>query len=160
MADETLYYPDAFTDEVMPCDARLASWATWLAAPDPEWGRAEAAKHGETFRATTAAVDELECMFTLAGWSIPDHVSFAEGGGIYFLRHGPGLGWNAEEAGDTAAEVLETCADGAEIGDRAWLAVFRWGARVELTFVAAPEGPRMDVRLLTAEERAVEDGHG
>lgn len=61
--EETLYYITDYSDEIVPCDCRLQSWADWLSRPDENWDRAAPAVDGETFRASSLTIlgDVLAC---------------------------------------------------------------------------------------------------
>ena len=48
--EETLYYITDYSDEIVPCDCRLQSWADWLSRPDENWDRAAPAVDGDVDR--------------------------------------------------------------------------------------------------------------
>lgn len=119
---KTLYYLWDYSEESVPCPPYLDAWANWLAAPDEDWGRAEAARHGATFRAFTLELEaDIIATLTEDGWSYsrppPADADF------FAVRYGPGMGWDAERIGDTISAALE--GDDSEIGDEVVLAVGR-----------------------------------
>ncbi|MFN3584866.1 hypothetical protein [Phenylobacterium sp.] len=147
---DLLYYLDDYTDEVMPCDPELDAWAAWLAEPDPDWNRPEAAKDGEIFAASLAAVADLECVWRDGAWRFDQAAEQAlrNRKATFFLRHGEGQGWWPDNSGDTAAEALEHAGPlhGPDEGDRAWVAGLTWEGSVQLRFARTDEGPRLYVQ--------------
>ena len=109
---ERLYYPDDFTDEVMPCNPTLEGWAEWLANPDGEFGRTEPAQPGESWRGGAFEVVSITATYTAGrGWALDRTLTEAEATraqGVY-IRFGEGLGWDPELSADTVAEALELC---------------------------------------------------
>lgn len=116
MAITTLYYLDAFTDEVMPCGPSLDAWAAWLSKPAPDWNRPSPAVDGETFTAQTLVshgeitVDRAEGgarADTADGWRITGQVD--DTAGQFFLVV-PG-GWDNEHSGATVDATLSELDD-------------------------------------------------
>ncbi|MDZ7893858.1 MAG: hypothetical protein U5M50_02180 [Sphingobium sp.] len=93
MADRS-FYIDAFSDEVMPCDATLTGWAGWLSKPARDWGRRRAARDGETFTASAIAWEEdIVATRTNGRWSFSRD---PQDGQFLAIRFGRGLGYSSE----------------------------------------------------------------
>lgn len=105
---EVLYYIDDFTDEVAPCEPTLASWAAWLANPDPtDEAERQPPSIGEIFEASRLLVLGDVCATREADGSWTADPSVPEGTTALFLRwHEGGQGWNAEHSGETVADAL------------------------------------------------------
>ena len=126
----TYYYLSDWTDETMPCQPTLESWAEWLSKPDAEWARDEAAETDTLFKGTT-----LEVLADLQ-FSVRDGVvslpALPEGADQAFIRYGgPDSGWDADSSTYSGAH-----------------------------FPATPEGFRQDVEKLIGEELFGSEGEG
>lgn len=112
---ETLYYLSDYADEVMPCQPTLESWAQWLAGPDPEWGRDEAARPGDTFEATTMV---RHANITVRIGETGVEVLSQPPASADFFAVAPGFGgWDAECSGETPAQALGADSDLAQARD-------------------------------------------
>ena len=141
----TFFYLQNYTDEVMPCRPSLDAWATWLAKPDPTWGRPTAAEDGAEFCAmtldllgevTASMAEEGQRADTLAGWrisgAIPDATSE-----FYLYAFAGADGWDANFAGPTVDDALDDVDDPGPHR----LACVKTGASMRVRFDAA--GPSL-----------------
>jgi hypothetical protein len=88
---------DDFVDEVVPCDCTLQGWADWLSKPDLQWNREAPAQDGAVFKAAVLELGE-DIIATPSddepwGWALSREPGDDE---FVAVRHGPGLGWDAE----------------------------------------------------------------
>jgi hypothetical protein len=140
---ERLYYLSDFADEIMPCAATLDGWAQWLAAPDPDWSRPDAAAEGEEFDAFTLEVlAEVECVFSDGRWLARSPLP-ADTETVYPRWDGPDTGWSASAAKDLSGpfpsadpvdEALKESWAGVDDGETAWVACVRSGPSLRLRF--------------------------
>lgn len=136
-----LYYIDDYSDEFVPCDCTLEGWAKWLSEPDEGWGRDEAAKEGDQFRASVMRLDE-DIIATRSGDSfdfsrpVPEDAFLA-------IRWGPGLGWDPDNICGNEAELLERLREDGE--DEENIAVGFNEPEVLLTYHDAGGSPRLTV---------------
>ncbi|WP_337189144.1 hypothetical protein [Phenylobacterium sp.] len=144
---DRLYYPHDYTDEVVPCDCTLGGWAEWFSRPDPDWNRHEAAKPGDVFLSSVAEIEELKCVRDHDGWRWDRAAEsrLVQARAAFYLRHGQGAGWWADNSGDTVREVLETYATDATPNARAWIAALTGAGEAELRFEIGDDGPRLVV---------------
>lgn len=139
-AVETLTYLTAYADETMPCLPRLEAWAAWLAKPDPEWNRPEAAEDGAEFEGWQADVlGDVRAEWTPGGWKLTP--APPEGSAYFYCRwHEGAEGWDVENSGQTPEAALEFM----EADDGAiWLACTSADRRVRVRFHV--DGPRCEV---------------
>lgn len=137
---ETLYYIDRYSDEVVPCDCRLQSWAEWLSKPDEQWERPEAAADGETFSASSLTVlGDVRVEWIDGAWRAAGPIP--EGTDSYHLRPYEGSkGWNADFAGPTIDDATD-CIEPDE--GPLWFACTRTDPDVVLIYRA--DGPALSI---------------
>lgn len=141
MNKRTLYYLDAYSDEVMPCGPTLDEWAAWLDKPDSDWRRPEAASDGDTFPAYVEDVTTFQAVWRGGKWEHPEP---PEGAAGFFPHWGPGLGWDVDGYRDTLAECLADGWTEMEEGEVAEISATKPNgqARVVVTFRRTADGPR------------------
>ena len=93
------YYLSDYMDEVMPCGTGLDDWAEWLSEPDESWGREEPAKNGDTFKAHSYEFHQVEARKVDGEWVFDP--SIPVGTEWMAVRYGDGLGWDAEDTGES-----------------------------------------------------------
>lgn len=138
--EETLYYITEYSDEIVPCDCRLQSWADWLSRPDENWGREAPAVDGETFKASSLSIlGDVRVDWVNGAWSVAEPIPV--GTDYFFRRHSRGSrGWDPDFAGSTLQDATD-CID-PEDGPL-WFACTRDNPDVILTYRTA--GPSLDV---------------
>lgn len=93
-AESRSYYLEDYADEVVPCDCSLDGWATWLAKPDPDWNRHEAAENGASFKASAILWGEdIIATRSNGDWSLSREPADDE---FVAIRFSEGLGWDPE----------------------------------------------------------------
>lgn len=130
MTAATYYYLSAWSDEIMPCQPTLESWAEWLSKPDPDWGREEAEETGSLHKGSTLEV-LADLPFSVSGGvvTLPE---IPEGATEAFIRNGgPGSGWDVDASTYSGANFPNT-----------------------------PAGFRQDVEKLLADDLCGQDGDG
>jgi len=138
--EETLYYITDYSDEIVPCDCRLQSWADWLSRPDENWDRPAPAVDGETFRASSLTIlGDVQVEWIDGAWTAVDPIP--AGTDAFFRRHARGAkGWDPDFAGQTLLDATD-CIEPDE--GPLWFACTRDNPDVILTYRAA--GPSLDV---------------
>ncbi|WP_010184759.1 hypothetical protein [Sphingomonas sp. PAMC 26605] len=142
MTDVTYYYLEDYSDEIIPCDPTLDSWAKWLSKPDHEWHRPQSAADGASFKASVLRMSATDLVATRTddGWAFdrditPDFIA---------VRWGRGMGWDADSiVGDM--DELRTWLDENSDGDnRVENIAFGWNEPDVLVIFHA-DGPRCTV---------------
>lgn len=102
LADSRSFYIDDYSDEVVPCDTTLDSWAAWLASParldddgNPDWGRAGPPDDGTVFSASAIRwQDDIIARRRAPGvWTLSRE---PDAGAFVAVRFGEGMGWSAD----------------------------------------------------------------
>lgn len=156
MTVATYYYLDDWTDEVMPCQPTLESWADWLSKPDQEWQREAAETPGSLLNGSTLiVVADLPFCIEEGVVSLP---TIPTDGEEVFLRHGgPDTGWDADAHTYRGAEddssddgfrrdVLKMLRENVCDGDGdGYLAVVRKGPDFVARFDVTSDGPKLTI---------------
>lgn len=133
-------YLDDYTDESLPCVPSLEGWATWLSTPSPEWSRAEAAKAGDEFAASSLVIlGDVKADLIDGKWVLATPAP--EGTEIYFLRPFEGsTGWDAEHSANTVEDALGCMFDDETT---VWLACVKEGDIQRVRYLTDP--PRCEI---------------
>lgn len=144
---DTYYYVDDYTDEVLPCDARLDAWAEWLSKPDDDWNH-QVPADGEVFAVSTLVIlANIEVVSTADGIVVP---LLPVGTSQVFARYDDeNSGWDpdastaftlklSEEGKADEIRKLVTGYQLADIGDSVWIACVADGPNYMATFIAGP----------------------
>jgi hypothetical protein len=139
-----LYYLRDYTDEVMPCAPTLDAWAQWLAAPDENWSRPEAAKPGETFVCDLMErLPNISATLKDGAWTTPAFDAGAGFQGASFFAVAEGQWWDIEQSGgDVEAALCEYATDGSD-GEAVDLVVCRDLPAIMVRFEVGAGGPRL-----------------
>lgn len=156
---DTYIYLSDWSDEVMPCKPTLQGWADWLAAPDADWGRPEAAKDGDSFGAHTLLVlANAPYRVTDAGVELPELPAEATEAFVRF--DGPESGWNVDDSTYRGANHPDTpegfrhdvigLIAGLHMppygeGDTGYVALVTSGPGLRIRFNLTADGPRCTI---------------
>ena len=113
----TVLYLDDFADEIMPVsDCSAQGWANWLAGPDAEWGRDEAAKDGDQFPASVMLMGpDIIATRSPDGWLFSREPEAAPT--LLACRFAEGLGWSPESINGSMTDLRQWLVDNDEFCD-------------------------------------------